>query len=194
MNINLDEIIPHEIIKVLVDDDGIEDHMWAKVIKNEGLFLFVTYLVPTEKVYKDACVYSFEPKVNMVEVESICEHHQGIIDISDLGFTKININMFVMDDEVDDSCCDSEIMDTACEDDLEGFVVPDEPCADLPPGARQIDIEWDRWSPSTFGGQYFKSVVDRIEERARAAQDEALFLSANDTSGRQREAEHQGRV
>ena len=177
---NIDEIMPHEVIKVLVDDDGLEEHMWAKVIKNEGIYLFVTYLVPTEKVYKGACIYSFEPKANIVEVESISEHHQGIIDICDLGFTKININMFVDDNEVDDTCGDSEIFDMTAEDsDLEGFVVPDEPCADLPPGASEIDIEWDRWSPSTFGGQYFKSVVDRLEERARAACDDAAFLAGS---------------
>ena len=176
---NIDDIQPHEIIKVLVDDDGVEEHVWAKVIQNERLFLFVSYLSQTEMVYKGACVYSFEPKVNMVNVESITEHHQGTVDLVEVGFYKIKTNMFVDDDEVDDSCEDSDVEDFGRDEDLDDFVVPDSPSGSLPPDAQQLDIEWTEWSPATFGGQYFKSVVDRIEERARIARDEAEFLASS---------------
>jgi hypothetical protein len=179
---NLDDIRAHEIIKVLVEDDGIEEQIWAKVIQNERLFLFVTYLIPTENVYKGACVYSFEPKVNVVEIESVTEHHAGVIDLADVGFSKVKTNMFVEDEEVDESCDDSDVEDLDCDEDLDGFVVPDSPSVDLPPDARQLDVEWSAWSPATFGGQYFKSVVDRIEEKARLARDEAVFLAATGTS------------
>jgi hypothetical protein len=185
---DIGDIKSHEIIKVLVDDDGIEDYMWAKVIQNEVHFLFVTYLVTTEKVYKGACVYQFEPKVSVVELDSISEHHEGVIDLADVGFSKIQTNMFVEDDEVDDDA-ESIIEDLDDDDSLGDFVVEDDPVAELPPDARQLDVEWSNWSPGTFGGQYFKSVVDRIEERARAARDEAVFLAATGTSQTQSEVE-----
>lgn len=171
------EIMPHEIVKVLVDNEGIEEDFYAKVVSNEGTHLYVSYLVDTSKVYKSACVYQFERHVNMVGFESIMEHHQGVIDIEDLGLKKININMFVYTREIDDTDSNEAVEDMSDEDSDsdDSFVVPDEPTADLPPDHQKVDEEWDRWCPTTSGARHFKNVVDNLDAKYRHERDDKLF-------------------
>jgi hypothetical protein len=171
---NIDEINAHEMTRVLVEVDDIIEILWAKVFQNEGTYLYVTYLECTEKVYKGASVYSFESVVSRVDPESISEHYPGILDMCELGFSKVGANMFVEYAECD-SECDSIIEDLACDDDLDDFIVPDEPCIDLPPDADEIDAQWNTWEPHTEGERHYKSVIDRIEERARAMRDDFIF-------------------
>ena len=87
------EIFPHEVSKVLVDFDGVEEELYAKVLRNDDINLVVTYLSPTSKVYKGACVYSFESTVERVNFDSITEHYAGVIDITDIDMTNIG-NMY----------------------------------------------------------------------------------------------------
>ena len=89
------------MIRVLVNSDDIEEECYAKVISNESDKLFVSYLSPSSKIYKGACIYSFESKVEIVYPESIIEHHQGVVDVSQLGILKIDdSNHFVIENEI----------------------------------------------------------------------------------------------
>ena len=172
------DIMPHEIVKVLVDNEGIEEDLYAKVVSNEGTHLYVSYLMDTSRVYKGACVYQFERHVNMVGFESIMEHHQGVIDIEDIGLKKININMFVYSHEIDDTDSNENAEDMSDDEDGDSddsFVVPDEPAADLPPDHQKVDEEWDRWCPATAGAGHFKNVVDSLDEKYRYERDDKFF-------------------
>ena len=67
MSIVFSDIVPHEMIKVLVNSDDIEEDFYAKVISNEGDKLFVSYISPSSKIYKGACIYSFDSKVEIAK-------------------------------------------------------------------------------------------------------------------------------
>ena len=65
------EINQDDIVKVLVNEDGIEDEMYGIVGMNTGQTLGLRYLNPTELIYKTACVYklkrrSFHPHLTKV--------------------------------------------------------------------------------------------------------------------------------
>ena len=164
-----------EIVRVLTDIDDIEEEMYAKVLRNTGEFLYVTYLSSTDMLYKGACVYGLESTANMVQYDTITEHHEGVTDLRDIGISMPSRNCFVFDNEIDndDSCSDivtddeegSDIDDLIDDSPIEGRI-------ESPEGARAIDQEWNRWQPSTEGGRHFKDTVDRLEERARAEADE----------------------
>ena len=174
------EISPHEVIKVLVDFDGVEEELYAKVLRNDDINLVVTYLSPTSKVYKGACVYSFESTVERVNFDSITEHYAGVIDITDIDMTNIGKNMFVLDREIIQDH-DSDIEDASDEDDQyeeDGFVVSDgeESPSGLPPDHMEVDQKWNEWQPTTSGGRHFKNVIDAIECRVRHQADEKNFV------------------
>ena len=177
------EISPHEIIKVLVDFDGVEEELYAKVLRNDDINLVVTYLSPTSKVYKGACVYSFEPTVERVNFDSITEHYAGVIDMTDIDMSKVGKNMFVMDREIIEDH-DSDIEDASDEEDQyeeDDFIVSDgeeSPSgrATVPPDHQEVDQKWDEWHPSTSGGRHFKNVIDAIECRVRHQADEKNFV------------------
>jgi len=57
--ISRESIFQDDIIKLLVNEDGTEDEMYALVGMNTGNTLGVSYLSPTNKIYKSACVYQF---------------------------------------------------------------------------------------------------------------------------------------
>ena len=176
------EFFPHEIIKVLVDFDGVEEELYAKVLRNDDINLVVTYLSPTSKVYKGACVYSFESTVERVNFDSITEHYQGVIDITDIDMTNIGKNMFVLDTEIIEDH-DSEIEDASDEEDQyeSDFVVSDGEEGTTPrtlgiTDHKEVDRKWDEWQPSTSGGRHFKNVIDAIESRVRHQADEKNFV------------------
>ena len=54
------DIIQDDIVKVLVNEDGVEDEMYAVVAMNTGRTLDLHYRNPTESVYKTACIYSVD--------------------------------------------------------------------------------------------------------------------------------------
>lgn len=176
------EIFPHEIIKVLVDLDGVEEELYAKVLRNDDINLVVTYLSPTSRIYKGACVYSFESTVERVNFDSIVEHHAGVIDITDIDMAQAGKNMFVFEQEIL-ADHDSDIEDESDEEDRyeSDFVVSDgeeSPSgpATVPPDHQEVDKNWNEWQPSTPGGRHFKSVIDAIECRVRHQADEKNFV------------------
>ncbi len=177
------DISPHEVIKVLVDFDGVEEELYAKVLRNDDINLVVTYLSPTSKVYKGACVYSFEATVERVNFDSITEHYAGIIDITDIDMTNIGKNMFVLDREIIEDH-DSDIEDASDEEDQyeeDDFVVSDGGEGTTPrtlgiSDHREVDQKWNEWQPSTSGGRHFKNVIDAIECRVRHQADEKNFV------------------
>ena len=71
------EIIEDDIVKLLVNEEDVEDEMYAVVGMNTGLVLGVRYLNPTELIYKSACVYQLEDgDMNPAPYESVMEHSQ----------------------------------------------------------------------------------------------------------------------
>ncbi|MDB4588581.1 hypothetical protein N9095_01235 [bacterium] len=177
------EILPREIIKVLVEIDDVEEELYAKVLKNDEISLVVTYLVPTSKIYKGACIYAFESTVDRVNFDSICEHHAGIIDVTDVAFTNVGRNMFVLDREIIEEQ-DSDIDDLSDEEEDQyesDFVVSDSEEGATPrelgiSDHKEVDQKWDEWQPSTSGGRHFKNVIDAIEYRVRHQADEKNFV------------------
>jgi hypothetical protein len=173
-----------EVIKVLLEYDEIEEDTWAKVISNEGEYLYVTYLTATSKVYKGACVYEFDSQVSRVEFDSLMEHYPGVKTITDVGWRRVGDgNMWVLEDEVEDSMTTSEVDDLSDyeeEDELlrsmQDFETPDDlRGVELPPDHVEVDKKWDEWQPSSEGARHFKSAVDMIEERVRRQMDDDNF-------------------
>ena len=70
------EILENDIVKLLVNEDDVEDEMFGLVGMNTGLVLGVRYLNPTELIYKSACVYQLEDGVmSPAPYESVMEHY-----------------------------------------------------------------------------------------------------------------------
>lgn len=180
-----------EILKVLTanEEDDTEEENWAKVVENNGQYLYVTYLSTIGKIYKGASIHSLEPRVNRVDFECITEHYDGVFDLEEIGVDRIGTNMYIFGNTVNSDDDDSEIYDDEDEDDgsegeeydtADGFVVPDtETGADgvfqPPPDAEQTDKDWNAWNPRTSGERLFKETVDRIEHRARIQMDNLRF-------------------
>ena len=172
------DIKPAEVVKVLLEDDDVEEDTWAKVISNEGEYLYVTYLTPTSRVYKDACVYEFDSQVSRVEFQSLMENYSGVKTVTDIGWRRVGDgNAWVMEEEVDDSVTTSEVEDLSDseEEDMD-FVVPDDPAEfEPPPDSKEVDEQWEQWKPTSEGGRHFKNVVDHIEMKVKAAYDDHKF-------------------
>lgn len=173
------DIKPAEVVKILLENDGIEEDTWAKVVSNEGEYLYVTYLTPTSRVYKDACVYEFDSQVSRVEFQSLMEHYPGVKTVTDVGWRRVGDgNSWVMEEEVDDSVTTSDVEDLSDSEEEEDmdFVVPDDPAEfEPPPDAKEVDEEWEKWKPTSEGGRHFKNVVDQIEMKVKAAYDDHHF-------------------
>jgi len=170
------DINKYDIVKVLVNEDGVEDQMYGVVGMNTGRTLGLRYLNPTELFYKSACVYKIDPECELspAPYESITEHYPLGTTFEDLEMKSLGMNRFVMYSEIDIEDSDSEIYDEGANDDesdLEGFVVSDSELAGqdipLPPGHQAIDKEWNQWEPTTSGGKSFKETIDAIETRIR---------------------------
>jgi len=162
-------IVPHdikkdEIIIVLVEELG---ENLAKVVSNEGEYLIVSYLSPSEKVYKGTKVYSFESKTEFVSFDSLVTHYIDNVDLENLGFVKVQENMFVEKEDIDeDSSSEIETDDESDDSDTEmDFIVPDDEEIRLKPiDHKEVDARWNTWTPATPGAKRFKDKIDMIEK------------------------------
>ncbi len=168
------EINQNDIVKVLVNEDGVEDQMYGVVGMNTGNTLGLRYLNPTELIYKSACVYKLDlDELSPAPYESVMEHYPSGTTFMDLEMKSLGENRFAMYNEIDIEDTDSDLYDEGADDDsdLEGFVVSDSELVGqdiaLPPGHEAIDREWNQWEPTTSGGKSFKETIDLIETRVR---------------------------
>jgi len=160
------EINENDIVKLFVNEDGIEDEMYGVVGMNTGLTLGVRYLNPTELIYKSACVYKIDDgELAPAPFESLMEHYPSGTTFCDLEMKSLGGNMFAHYYEIDVEDTDSDIYDEGHSgSDLDDFVVSDgEIQGSPPPGHEIIDKEWAGWKPSTSGGKSFKETIDMIE-------------------------------
>ena len=168
------DINQYDIVKVLVNEDGVEDQMYGIVGMNTGKTLGLRYLNATELVYKNACVYEVEStELSPAPYESVMEHYPIGTKFEDLEMKPLGMDRFAFYSEIDVEDSDSDIYDEGQESgsDLECFVVSDSEVVGqdipLPPGHEAIDKEWNKWEPSTSGGKSFKETIDAIETRVR---------------------------
>ena len=174
------EIIEDDIVKLLVNEDDVEDEMFAVVGMNTGLVLGVRYLNPTELIYKSACVYQLENgDMNPAPYESVMEHYPSGTTFEDLEFKMIKPGMYAHLNEIDVEDSDSEIYDEDESDsEMDDFIVPDDEIDGqvIPPSDyKSIDAEWNSWKPSTPGARSFKETVDAIEALAKVHADNLSF-------------------
>jgi hypothetical protein len=180
MNIMIikEDIKPHELVTVLV-----EEEMIAKVLSNEGDYLLVTYLSPSDKVYKRAKVFKFEAKAERVDFESLTSHHPDVIDVAELGLFNVGTNMFVYEEDIDsesESEVETDDSDSDSAGSLDDFVVPDDQDVCLKPCDHQeIDEAWGSWKPSSAGAKRFKQRVDQIEAYMNNEIDEKFIYFKN---------------
>jgi hypothetical protein len=174
------EINQDDIVKVLVNEDDLEDEMLAVVGMNTGLTLGVKYLNPTELIYKSACVYELEDgDLNPAPYESLMEHYPSGTTFEDLDMKSLGNGMFAYLSEIDIEDSDSEIYnDNETDSEMDDFIVPDtEIDGEIipPPNHASIDREWNEWTPTSPGARSFKETVDAIETMARINADNLSF-------------------
>jgi len=173
--INISEIQPGELIKVLVNlEDDIEDEIYAKVKETNTDYVVVSYYSETSMTYKGARLYELEDTDELVQEENLSEHHQT----SDY-FKNVKDNLYYMIDEID-SEEDSDIVDESDDSgsDLEDFIVSDSEVDGVvipPSDCRMIDKEWKEWEPRSPGSLRYKKMVDNIESIAKIQADELNF-------------------
>ena len=173
--INISEIQPGDLIKVLVNLEDIEDELYAKVKENNNDYLVVSYYSETSMTYKGACLYEYEEdKDELVQMDNLSEHHQ-----SPEYFVNIQDNLYAMIDEIN-SDDESEIMDESDDDgsDLDDFIVPDDVVDGIvipPSNHKTIDKEWSEWEPRSPGSKRFKDMVNSLEAQAKIQADEMNF-------------------
>lgn len=171
------EIIEDDIVKVLVNEDGIEDEMYAVVAMNTGKTLGLYYLNPTESVYKSACIYSLDrTEMSPAPYDSLMEHYPTGTTFEDLDMKRMDQDgdMYAFYSEIDIEDSDSDIHEMHLESDTDSemadFIVPDSEVEGqniVPPDYASIDKEWNEWQPSSVGARSFKETVDLIESRVR---------------------------
>ena len=174
------EIIENDIVKLLVNEDDVEDEMFAVVGMNTGLVLGVRYLNPTELIYKSACVYQLEDgDMNPAPYESVMEHYPSGTTFEDLEMKSLGDKMYAFYSEIDIEDSDSEIYDEDESDsEMDDFIVPDDHVDGevIPPSDyKAIDKEWNAWEPRSPGARSFKETVDAIEAMAKAHADNLSF-------------------
>jgi hypothetical protein len=154
------EIQKDDLIEVLVETCG---DTIAKVLSNEGDYLMVNYLSPSEKKYKGAQIFSFEETIERVDFESLVTHHveTDLINIKD--------NMYVYQEDIDEDSSSEIETDEESDSDSEGslkdFVVPDDEEIRLKPSDhREVDEAWSSWKPTSVGAKRFKKKIDDMEE------------------------------
>ena len=165
------EINENDIVKLFVNEDGVEDQMYGVVGMNTGLTLGVRYLNPTELIYKSACVYKIDDgELSPAPFESLMEHYPSGTTFKDLEMKPLGTDMFAYYSEIDVEDTDSDIYDEGQSgSDLDDFIVSDsEIQGSPPPGHEMIDKEWAGWKPSTSGGKGFKETVDMIEMHVKS--------------------------
>lgn len=169
------EINQDDIVKVLVNEDGVEDEMLAVVAMNTGNTLGLYYLNPTESIYKSSCVYKIDRnEMSPAPYESVMEHHPSGTTFADLEMKSLGTDMYSYYSEIDIDESDSEIHEMHLESDTDSemadFIVPDSEVEGqniVPPDYASIDKEWNEWKPSSLGAKNFKDTIDSIETRVR---------------------------
>lgn len=176
------DIIQDDIVKLLVNEDELEDEMFAVVGMNTGLTLGVQYLNPTELIYKSACVYHLEDgDLNPAPYESVMEHYPSGTTFRDLEMQSLGDRMYAYLSEIDIEDSDSDIYDEGESDsEMNDFIVPDnEVDGEVIPPANHasIDREWNEWKPTSSGARSFKETVDAIERMAKMHADNLSFTA-----------------
>jgi len=164
------EINQNDIVKVLVNEDGLEDEMYGVVGMNTGLTLGLHYLNPTELFYKSACVYELETEdLSPAPYESVMEHYPSGTTFEDLEMKSLGMNRFAFYSEIDVEDSDSEIYDNETDSEMADFIVSDSEIeGSPPPDHKLVDKAWAEWKPTSPGGKSFKETVDMIENYARS--------------------------
>ena len=170
--INHSEINENDIVKILVNEDGLEDEMYGVVGMNTGLTLGVRYLNPTCTLYKSACVYKLDDGDMLpAPYESVMEHYPSCTNFEDLEMKKVGTDLFAFYSEIDMDDTDSELYeDGNTTSEMGSFIVSDtdmEGGSTPPPDHASVDRQWSEWNPSTSGGKHFKNTIDRIEAEIR---------------------------
>jgi hypothetical protein len=165
------EIVQDDIVKLLVNEDNLEDEMFAVVGMNTGLTLGVKYLNPTELIYKSACVYKLdEDELSPAPYESVMEHYPSETTFSDLEMKSLGQGMYAYLEEIDIEDSDSDIYDEVTDSEMEDFIVSDSEVEGqvIPPANHaSIDKEWNEWKPTSPGAKSFKERVNAIETMAK---------------------------
>ena len=168
------DIIERDIVKVLVNEEGIEDEMYGVVGMNTGSTLGLRYLNPTELFYKGACVYELEAEnLSPAPYESVMEHYPTGTTFTDLEMKALGTNRFAFFSEIDIEDSDSDLYDEEETDsEMADFIVSDTEiegqAIPLPPNHKSIDKEWNEWEPTSAGARSFKEAVDAIEDRIKS--------------------------
>ena len=187
--INIKDIQEGEIVKLLVNDDSIEEELYARVYKHTGNYIQVKYLTQTEKIWKGACVYELDETIEIAEPESLCEYYPGFILFDEIdGIQKIpRTPYYYFKNEIVSDASDDEIVS---DDESDGYEVDQDFCVDdgiidgrpetardwePPPGHEVTDREWDEWLPQSEGAKLFKDRVDIIERLAKNHHDNLEF-------------------
>jgi len=173
------EIVQDDIVKLLVNEDNLEDEMFAVVGMNTGLTLGVKYLNPTELIYKSACVYKLdEDELSPAPYESVMEHYPSETTFNDLEMKSLGQGMYAYLEEIDIEDSDSDIYDEVTDSEMEDFIVSDSEVEGqvIPPANHaSIDKEWNEWKPTSPGARSFKEKVDAIENMAKMHADNLSF-------------------
>jgi hypothetical protein len=173
------EIVQDDIVKLLVNEDNLEDEMFAVVGMNTGLTLGVKYLNPTELIYKSACVYKLdEDELSPAPYESVMEHYPSETTFNDLEMKSLGQGMYAYLEEIDVEDSDSDIYDEVTDSEMEDFIVSDSEVEGqvIPPANHaSIDKEWNEWKPTSPGARSFKEKVDAIETMAKMHADNLSF-------------------
>jgi hypothetical protein len=177
--LSLNEFAENELIKVLLEDeDEIEEEVLAKITSKDESMLYVKYLSNRNKFYKDATLYSFEDDINEVELDSIVEHYEGVYDLEDIGFIRID-EYYAKESDIDSEDSDSDIDDFSSEDN-NSFIAPEDVNEwQLPSDHAAVDSDWAGWTPQPGGETRYKQMVDRVEAYAKLYKDEMDFDKNN---------------
>lgn len=174
--IQLLEVQPGDLLKVVVVIDDVEDELFAKVLNNRGDYIELHYFEETSLTYKGTRVYTLESETNIIRGESICEHYPD----GETVFEHISDERYVLKGEMDSGEDESTFYDDSDDSgsDLRGFVVSDSEIdgpLGLPDDYEIVDSMWRQWRPPSEGSLGFKHVVDDIEARARIHMDNVNF-------------------
>ena len=169
------EIHQDDIVKVLVNEDGIEDEMYAVVAMNTGRTLGLHYLSPTDSIYKSACVYKLDKsEMSPAPYDSLMEHYPTGTTFEDLEMKRVDADMYSLYSEIDMDDSDSDVhempLDSDTDSEMADFVVPDSEVEGqniVPPDYAAVDKEWEEWEPSSAGARSFKETINMIENRVR---------------------------
>ena len=174
--IQLSEVQPGDLLKVVVVVDDVEDELFARVYENRGDYVELHYFEETSMTYKGARVYALESETNIIRGESICEHYPD----GETVFEHISDERYVLKGQMDSGDEESTFYDDSDDSgsDLRGFVVSDTEIdgpLNLPHDHAAVDSAWRQWRPPSEGSLGFKQVVDDIEARARIHMDNVNF-------------------